>query len=326
LDKEGRLLEFTAACSPLYYRATTLPKEYYGNVFVCEPSGNLIKRNVVKENGFLLSAFDPHPGTEFIASTDERFRPVHIATGPDGALYVADMYRGLVQHGAYVTPYLREQTLTRKLVQPIHEGRIWRVVPENWKPSPTKKLSQLSSEELISYLSNENGWYRDMAQRLLVERKDKNITAQLTTAVIKGHNDLGRLHALWTMEGLKVINAEFLISLLNDSSELIRIHTMRLLEPFAAKDYRVQKELANEIASKGRFAQPAEALQLALTAKVLDASAYQTLLEGIINRYDTSALMRDAVLSSLANRNMNFSRCCQYLGGRATKLQVKRYF
>lgn len=86
LDKEGRLLEFTAACSPLAYRGTALPTAYYGNIFVCEPAGNLVKRNVVKEEGVLLVAHDPHPGTEFLASTDERFRPVHMATGPDGAL------------------------------------------------------------------------------------------------------------------------------------------------------------------------------------------------------------------------------------------------
>lgn len=306
LDKEGRLLEFTAACSPLYYRATTLPKEYYGNVFVCEPSGNLIKRNVVKENGFMLSAFDPHPGTEFIASTDERFRPVFITTGPDGALYVADMYRGLVQHGAYVTPYLRDQTLTRKLVQPIHEGRIWRVVPENWKPSPTKKLSQLTSDELIEYLSNENGWYRDMAQRLLVERKDKNLKEQLTTVVTKGTNILGRLHALWTMEGLKVISADLLLSILGDSSELIRINAMRLLEPFASMDQKVKVALQNVIVERGKVASPAETLQLALTAGILDSGPSRQLLAGIIDRYDTSALIRDAVVSSLQDREFEF--------------------
>jgi hypothetical protein len=72
----------------------------------------------VEEKGILLTAHDPTPGKEFLASTDERFRPVFLTTGPDGALYVADMYRGLVQHGLYVTPYLREQTIKRKLVKP----------------------------------------------------------------------------------------------------------------------------------------------------------------------------------------------------------------
>jgi len=306
LDKEGHLLEFTAACSPLYYRGTTLPREYYGNVFVCEPSGNLIKRNVVKEKGFFISAFDPHPGSEFVASRDERFRPVHLATGPDGGLYVADMYRGLVQHGAYVTPYLREQTLTRKLVQPVHYGRIWRIVPETWKPTPVKKLSTLSSEELIGYLSNENGWYRDMAQRLLVERNDKTITAQLTNAIKTGTNELGRLHALWTMEGLKMLTPELLISLLSDSSELIRIHSMRLIEPLAKKDQNVKVALQSKIVDRWKAASPGEILQLALTAGILEQKSSHELLGGIIDRFDSSALIRDAVLSSLENQEYAF--------------------
>ena len=98
----------------------------------------------------MLTASDPHPGTEFLASTDERFRPVHLATGPDGALYVADMYRGLIQHGAYVTPYLREQTMNRKLVLPVNRGRIWRIVPENWQPRKPENYPQASSNELVA--------------------------------------------------------------------------------------------------------------------------------------------------------------------------------
>ena len=155
LDEEGRLQEFTAACSPLYYRGTALSQEYYGNVFVCEPAGNLVKRNVVNDQGLLLKAHDPTPGKEFIASTDERFRPVFLATGPDGALYVADMYRGLVQHELYVTPYLREQTLQRKLVKPINRGRIWRVVPKHWTPPKAEKLSQATSTKREIFPS---GW------------------------------------------------------------------------------------------------------------------------------------------------------------------------
>ena len=208
-DEKGRLLEFTAACSPFFYRGTALPKEYYGNVFVCEPSGNLIKRNIVEENDLSLTAHDPNPGKEFLASTDERFRPVYLATGPDGALYVADMYRGLIQYGAYVTPYLRKQTVERKLDQPVNLGRIWRIVSENQKPY-TKKLSVAPIEELIATLSHPNGWQRDMAQRLLVERGDKTISKPLTELALNGNSQLGRLHALWTMEGLKLTEPNFL--------------------------------------------------------------------------------------------------------------------
>jgi hypothetical protein len=80
-----------------------LPDEFQGNVFVCEPVGNLIKRNIVDKEGLALIARNAYPGKEFLASTDERFRPIFLATGPDGALYLADMYRGLIEHGPYIS-------------------------------------------------------------------------------------------------------------------------------------------------------------------------------------------------------------------------------
>lgn len=306
LDKEGRLLEFTAACSPHFYRGTALPKEYYGNVFVCEPSGNLIKRNVVENNGLLLAAHDPTPGKEFLASTDERFRPVHLATGPDGALYVADMYRGLVQHGSYVTPYLREQTIKRKLVLPINRGRIWRIVPENWKAPKPKKLSEASLEELITTLSHSNGWHRDMAQRLLVERGDKSIGKHLREIARKGDNQLGRLHALWTLQGLKLITPDLLFQLLQDPNPLINNTAVRLLEPMAKENKGIRVKLGEELLKNWANAPIKQILQIALTAKIFDPKISNQLLAAIAERYDTSALIRDAILSSLQDHEFSF--------------------
>jgi len=306
LDDAGRLVEFTAACSPFYYRGTALSKEYYGNVFVCEPSGNLIKRNIVKENGFILAAHDPHPGTEFLASADERFRPVYLASGPDGALYVADMYRGLIQHGAYVTPYLREQTISRQLVRPVNLGRIWRIIPEDWEATNSKKLSTASSEELIGYLSHPNGWHRDMAQRLLVERNDSSVKQSITDLILKGDNSLGRFHALWTLEGLKLIHPDLLFQLLSDQNELVRTTALRLLEPYAKTDKKVRVKLESELLKTWDKASAKEILQLALTAGVLEIKASHELLAGIVEHYDTSALIRDAVLSSLQDHEFIF--------------------
>ncbi|MBC7946347.1 MAG: c-type cytochrome [Chitinophagaceae bacterium] len=326
LDDAGRLIEFTAACSPFYYRATTLPNEYYGNVFVCEPSGNLVKRNVVREKGFILAAYDPHPGTEFLASTDERFRPVYITSGPDGGLYIADMYRGLVQHGAYVTPYLREQTLSRKLVAPVNYGRIWRVVPENWKPSPTVRLSDASSLELISQLSSPNGWNRDIAQRLLVERNDKGIAVQLTELVTTGSDPLPRVHALWVMEGLKVLDPLLLIRLLSDQNPIIRTAALRLLEPFARTDKKIRTKLATHILAAAPSTSAKETLQIALTSAVLDANAALPVLSGILEHYDSSALMRDAVLSSLQGKEFQLLKQMMYLQDPGNQTADKEIF
>lgn len=306
LDEKGSLLEFTAACSPFFYRGNTLPREYYGNVFVCEPSGNLVKRNIVEEDGNLLRAHDPHPGKEFLASTDERFRPVFFTSGPDGALYLADMYRGLVQHGLYVTPYLREQTLERKLVKPINRGRIWRIVPENWQPNPTKKLSKASSTDLIQLLSHPDGWHRDVAQRLLVQSGDTNLRKPLEQVVLAGDNYLGRLHALWTLEGLQISDAQLLFKVLNDGNSVVRSTALRLLERDASRNPDVRAQLGNSLMGQWQHAPMDEVLQISLSAYALEPLTATQILTGIASRYDTSALIRDAILSSLEDREFSF--------------------
>ncbi|WP_420149737.1 DUF7133 domain-containing protein [Spirosoma sp.] len=306
LDKEGRLQEFTAACSPLFYRGKALPAAYYGNIFVCEPAGNLIKRNVVEEKGLLVAAHDPHPGTEFLASTDERFRPVHQATGPDGALYVADMYRGLIQHEAYVTPYLKEQTLARGLEKPVNRGRIWRIVPENWQAQKPRKLSAASSEELVAELSNPDGWHRDMAQQLLVERNDKRIGPALINVAKKGSDSLGRFQALWTLEGLKLVTPDLLLPLVADPVPLVSSTAIRLLEPFAKADKTVRTRLGEQLLKGTPKATIQQQLQMALSADVLDPNVAQQVLLGIADRQGASPLMRDAVLSSLQNQEFAF--------------------
>ena len=308
LDKDGKLLEFTAACSPLVYRGAALPADYAGNVFVCEPAGNLIKRNVLTETGSIITATDPHPGREFMASTDERFRPVNLATGPDGALYVADIYRGLIQHGAYITPYLKEQTLARHLVQPVNYGRIWRIVPEGWKPAKPRKLSVATSAELIGYLSSPDGWYRDMAQALLIDRNEKSSTSMLTALALKGPNPLGRFHALWTLNGLQQNQPNVLLTLAADPNTLVQTTAIRLLEPFARSDKNVRTALGRLLLRQQLKATSEQALQVALTAQVLDPAASDPLLTGILTRYGALPLVRDAVMSSLQDREFAFLR------------------
>ena len=306
LDKDGHLREFTAACSPFVYRGTALPAEYSGNVFVCEPAGNLIKRNVVAEDGPLLTAHDPHPGREFLASTDERFRPVSLTTGPDGALYVADMYRGLIQHSAYVTPYLKEQTLARDLVLPINRGRIWRIVPKDWKAPAIKKLSGASANDLIRELANPDGWHRDMAQRLLIERGDKSVLPGLTTVALKGINVPGRVQALWTLDGLQLSQPDLLFQVLSDKNPFIRSTAIRLLEPLAKANKVVRARLGRQLLSDVANAPLDQILQMALTAQALDPAVAQPLLATIVDRYGASPLIRDAVLSSLQDQELVF--------------------
>ncbi|GAB2785830.1 hypothetical protein GCM10027275_32790 [Rhabdobacter roseus] len=305
LDAEGKLLEFTAACSPLVFQSTLFPQAYRGNVFVCEPAGNLIKRNVVKEVGIELQAYDPNPGREFMASTDERFRPVHTAVGPDGALYVADMYRGLIQHGSYVTPYLREQTLQRQLVLPIQRGRIWRIVPEGWVPTRAPRLSQASTPALVERLAHADGWHRNTAQRLLVERNDPAVGGTLRKVVQSGSSELGRFHALWTLEGLGWLEPELLFGLLTDRSVLLQTTALRLLENPARHDPATRIRLEEKMLTLAQRASARQALQLALSAQVLSPEAATTILIKLVTDHGELPLIRDAVLSSLEHREFS---------------------
>src|SRR5690606_18095286 len=115
LDVTNRLTQFTAACGPLIYRGDGFPDSFIGNAFVCEPAGNLVKRNILEENGLLIKATDAYEGEEFLASKDERFRPVNLYNGPDGNIYLLDMYNGIIQHKTYLTDYLKEQIKSRDL-------------------------------------------------------------------------------------------------------------------------------------------------------------------------------------------------------------------
>jgi mono/diheme cytochrome c family protein/glucose/arabinose dehydrogenase len=306
LDKDSSLLEFTAACSPFYYRGTALPDSYYGNAFVCEPSGNLVKRNIVQDLGITLKAHDPSPGKEFLASTDERFRPVFLASGPDGALYVADMYRGLIQHGLYVTPYLRGQTLRRKLIAPINRGRIWRIVPKTFvHPEPTR-LSQAPTDTLIKSLSHSNGWHRDIAQQLFVERADNNTIYALRNVVLNDIGGLAGFHALWALEGMGKLDTAVLMHALKTEDYRLQTTALRLLESFMKDDRSLAVNVGKKLLKSVEYTSPDMILQMALSAGVLERSTAENLLSMIITTYDTSALIRDAAMSSLAGSEFSF--------------------
>src|SRR6185503_11436791 len=138
LRPDGTLKTVTAACGPTVYRGDLLPSEYYGDAFICEPSGNVVMRKKLTWDGLTPAAKNPHDQTEFLTSTDERFRPVSLYNGPDGALYVVDIYHGLLQHKAYVTPYLAKQIKERQLEDDNHRGRIYRITRSTGAP-PVKK-------------------------------------------------------------------------------------------------------------------------------------------------------------------------------------------
>ena len=212
LDSEGRLHVFASSCSPMIYRGHRYGEDFVGNAFVCDPAANLIKRNLIDDRDLTLSSVFAYPDREFFASTDERFRPVALSNGPDGNLWVLDMYRGIAQYGMFMTKYLREETLRRRLDKGIHFGRVYRIVKEGAFPDGSFYSGPLgppltSRDELLAALSHPNGWVRDMAQQEILERGELGLLTDLLELANRGPQTYSRLHALWTIEGLGVRSA-----------------------------------------------------------------------------------------------------------------------
>ena len=126
----------------------------------------------------LANAYDAEK-KEFIASSDRNFRPVHMATGPDGCLYIVDMYRGIIQEGAWVKGFLRERVLEAGLDKNVGRGRIWRVVSDATKKTAAPRLLDETPAQLVAHLSHPNGWWRDTAQKLLVLKRDAAVSPAL---------------------------------------------------------------------------------------------------------------------------------------------------
>ena len=230
LRDDFTLAKFTAACGTSIYRGDALPAECIGNAFVCEPAANIVRRNILEEWDGIVRARNAYDKTEFLASTDELFRPVNTYTGPDGAFYIVDMYHGIIQHRFFLTSYLRQQAESRGLDKVTNHGRVYRVTHENSKPSPKLHLSKASAIELVEQLAGANGWRRDTAQRLLIERNDASVAEALKRMATSHTNELARLHALWTLEGLKKVDADFLAGVLKDRHSKVRAAAVRLTE------------------------------------------------------------------------------------------------
>ena len=206
LDSTGRLQNVTAAAGPVIYRGDQFPEAYRGNAFVQEAAGNLIKRVVLREeNGQIYGRSAPEEGTEFLTATDERFRPVNGYTAPDGSLFILDMYRGIIQHSTYLTDYLRRQVDMRGLDLPRGLGRIYRVRWQGAPLGPMPNLSDAGNEDLVRHLTHANGWWRDTAQRLLIERNATDMQTALEALVVGAEDPRVRIHALWTLEGLNLV-------------------------------------------------------------------------------------------------------------------------
>lgn len=301
LDDQGRLLEFASACGPLIYRGDALPKSYSGDAFVCEPTANLIRQNNVINEGFMIRAEGVYADKEFLASSDERFRPISLASGPDGALYVVDMYKGIIQHGPYMTSYLREVTLDRHLEKPIHMGRIWRVTTKGDTRQESPDLEHADAQELTGLLGHPNGWTRDMAQRLLVDLRDPGSILGIAEQVASG-NSLGKLHALWALEGLAYAEPAAYLAAMNDKDPAVSQAAIQRLVVLSRENGGIIRELEQFVKESFDDADPIVQMQMVLAAKDFSPETAMPIAEKFLTAYGHLPVARDVVLSSLEDR------------------------
>lgn len=234
---ERTLNHFTATCGGEIYRGDRLPADLKGDLLFCEPVGRLIRRAKVSVVDGVTRLANAYEKSEFLRSRDPYFRPVNLTTAPDGTLYVTDMSRGIIQEGNWTKPdsYLRGVILRYGLEQTIGRGRIWRIVREGQAPGPAPRMLDESPAELVRHLAHPNGWWRDTAQKLLVLAQDRSVVPALTAAVRSPAEPLGRVHALWTLEGLDALTAPLLRAAFADADERVRVAAIRASESLARK-------------------------------------------------------------------------------------------
>ena len=297
IDREdGTLARFTAVCAPMVYRGDRLPVELYGNVFVAEPAANLVSRIIVSDDGTTLRARKAYDKGEFLASTDERFRPVYISNAPDGTIYIVDFHRGILQDRASTTEYLRDYIISRKLEAPIGRGRIYRVMHDTTRRDVAPALSKASRAQLVQTLAHPNGWWRETAQRLLVERGVGDALPALIKLAEATGDSRARLHALWTLDGVDQIEPALVMNALNDPSRDVRMSALRLAERWLGT---VNHPIQAAVLARLDDPDWSVKAQLAASIGALPSGPRETAVASLLGKYAEDAVVMDAALSGI---------------------------
>ncbi len=283
---------FTSACSPMIYRDNLFGEDFKGSWFACEPVHNLVHRQVLKPSGVTFTTTRPKGSerSEFVTSSDNFFRPAMVRTGPDGAIWIADMYRFVIEHPTWIPPRWQR---TLDLRAGADRGRIYRVFPKSG-PRSLKRLDRLDTKGLVAALDSPNGWQRDMAQQMLVWRGGDAATSELEGLCMTSENPLARLHALYTLAGLRKLEDKVLATALQDRSAGVRRHAIRLAE------HRLDSStaLANLASSLVADADPFVRLQLAYSIGEWKGLSGEKALAALARGYAEDPWMRAAILSS----------------------------
>lgn len=279
LDSTGRLTNVTSACGISIYGGNN---KYYGNAFSCEPAAQLVKRIILEESDESIVGKLPYTEKEFLRTGDEKFRPVFSTTGPDGALYIVDMYRGIIQHSTYLTGYLRNHITANGLDRFKGMGRIYRIQYENDK-TKSIKISATSGTPLVDLLKNKNKWVRIRAQwKIVHENNESKYLPLLKDCFLKAQIDITRLHIIHILSQFQHPDKKLLVQAIKSKNSELRHQAMKILGkidmPVLTRSYDA-KNIKDE---------------MVFVSTVFDMSKDQNLLEKIANKY-----ARDSVFSAI---------------------------
>jgi len=296
----------TSSSGITIYRGAAYPRQYYGNAFVGEVAGNLVMRYGFESEGPTFVARRIVETTEFLASTDNWFRPVNFVNAPDGTLHVLDMYRETIEH-----PWSMPDDIKARLdLRSGHDrGRIYRLAPPNYPdghdPTRRPRLGEATIGELVAELENPNAWWRETAHRLIFERQDPSAIGPLRELLAASPSALARLHALWSLKGLDALTDADLLIALDDESPPVREHAIRLAED----RLRASDELRRRVLAAAEDGDVRVRFQTALSlGECLDVDPESVLdaLAVIARRNSENQWLRTAVLSSLAGSELAF--------------------
>lgn len=315
---------FTAACSTFIYRGDLMPSSLYGIAFTCDPTGNLVHGERLRSDGASFRSRPLKDGMEFLASTSDWFRPVFLTSGPDGALYVVDMTRAVIEHPEWMPPELQHRS---DLNVGRDKGRIWRIVPRD---RGARRVNEgafpTDTPGIVKALTSANAWHRTTAQRLLLERQDKNAIPLLRKLALgeaprpqplspEGRGENGarpaegrgenkadpraQLHAAWLLEALGGLDAEVVMALLESKTSELSEHGLvlsELLPPGESQD-RVRALVRRRAADPD----PRVRFQAALTIGTWNDDSMVNALSMIAMR-DTDAWLRKALAIAVPER------------------------
>ena len=284
---------FTSACGIFYYRGNALPPEYRDNCFTCEPAGNLVHRDVISPTNSSFVARRAQDGVEFLASPDNWSRPVNLASGPDGALYVCDMYRKTIEHPDYLPEATRKIT---DFESGKDKGRIYRITSAKSKVKPRKvEFTGATVRQLCAELKSSDAWWRTTAQRLLLERQDQAAVPLLKSLLKSASMPETRVLAVHLLNTLGALGDPQIELALNDKHPGVRENGLKLAEPRLGKS----PALAARVLAMANDPDPRVRFQCALSLGALTDSKIIPALAKISVRDVADHWTRAAVLTAI---------------------------